>query len=73
MNMTDFLYARPSILEGIGRNIDFFGTLNSYNYSENGEDADKTAIASDLLAVYKDLHEAYIRTICQLEARKTGL
>ena len=73
MNMTDFLYARPSILEGIGRNIDFFGSLNSYNYSENGEDADKIAIASDLLAIYKDFHEAFDKTICQIETRKTSV
>ena len=68
--MTDFLYARPSVLEGIGRNMDFFGTMNSYNYSTNGEDADKVAIASDLLAVYKDFNEAYQQTICQIAIKK---
>jgi len=71
--MTDYLYARPSIAEGMGRNIDFFGSMNSYNYSTNGEDADKIAIASDLLAVYTDLYKAYINTLCQLEARKTAV
>jgi hypothetical protein len=69
--MTDFLYARPSIIEGIGRNIDFFGSMNTYNYSENGEEADKIAIASDLLGIYKDFQKAYYNTLCQLETRKT--
>jgi len=71
--MTDFLYARPSVLEGIGRNIDLFGVLNYYNISQNGEEADNTAIANDLLAVYTDLYNAYSNTICQIETRKTGV
>ena len=71
--MTDFLYARPSVIEGIGRNMDFFGSMNSYNYSENGDEADKIAIANDLLAVYMDLYKAYLNTICQIEAKKTAV
>ena len=71
--MTDFLYARPSVIEGIGRNMDFFGSMNSYNYSENGDEADKIAIANDLLAVYMDLYKAYLNTICQIETRKTAV
>jgi len=71
--MTDFLYARPSVIEGIGRNMDFFGSMNSYNYSENGDEADKIAIANDLLAVYMDLYKAYFNTICQIETRKTAV
>jgi hypothetical protein len=35
--MSDFLFARPSILEGIGRNIDLFGLMNNYNTAENTE------------------------------------
>jgi len=69
--MTDFLYARPSIIEGIGRNMDFFGSLNSYNYSKNGEEADKLALANDFLVIYMDLYKAYIKTICQIEAKET--
>ena len=71
--MTDFLYARPSIIEGIGRNIDFFGSLNSYNYSKNGEEADKLALANDFLVIYMDLYKAYINTICQIEAKETAV
>ena len=71
--MTDFLYARPSVIEGIGRNMDFFGSMNSYNYSENGDEADKIAIANDLLAVYMDFYKAHFNTICQIEERKTAV
>jgi len=65
--MTDFLYARPSAIEGVGRNMDFFGSMNSYNYSATGEEADQMAIASDLLVIYKDFYKAYSSTICQFE------
>jgi len=71
--MTDFLYARPSVLEGIGRNIDLFGVLNYYNISQNGEEADNTAIANDLLAVYTDLYNASLKTICQIETSKADV
>jgi hypothetical protein len=71
--MTDFLFAKPSILEGIGRNMDFFGSMNTYNYSRNGEEADTMAIVSDLLAVYTDLYKAYYDTVCQLETKKTAV
>jgi hypothetical protein len=71
--MTDFLYARPSVLEGIGRNIDLFGVLNTYNTSRSGEEADSIAIASDWFAIYNDLYSAYNKTICQLEKRKTTI
>jgi len=72
IGMTDFLYARPSAIEGIGRNIDFFGSLNSYNYSASGEVADKAALASDFLAVYMDFYKAYYDTVCQHETKKTA-
>jgi len=71
--MTDFLYARPSVSEGIGRNIDFYGSLNNYNYSIDEETADKIALASDFLAVYIDFYKAYCKTLCQIESRKNAV
>jgi hypothetical protein len=71
--MTDFLFARPSMLEGIGRNMDFFGSMNTYNYARHGEEADTIALASDLLAVYKDFYKAYYDTVCQLETKKSAV
>jgi len=71
--MTDFLYARPSALEGVGRNMDFFGSMNRYNDSPSGEEADMAALTADWLAVYRDFHKAYGDTICLLEAGKTAV
>ena len=68
--MSDYLYARPSIIEGIGRNMDLFGSMNIYNYSKNEVEADKTAIASDWLAIYTDLYKAWDTTLCQIEQKK---
>jgi len=70
--MTDYLYARPSVMEGIGRNMDFFGSMNSYNYSEDGYEADKIALVHDFSAVYMDLYKAYLNTVCQIEAKETA-
>ena len=71
--MTDFLYARPSTLEGIGRNMDFFGSMNVYNYSKNGAEADKIAIANDWLAIYMDFHNAFYKTTCQIASKKNAV
>lgn len=57
--MSDFLFARPSILEGIGRNIDLFGVLQAYNYSDRSEDADMLALKSDYLALCADANTAF--------------
>jgi predicted nucleotide-binding protein (sugar kinase/HSP70/actin superfamily) len=71
--MTDYLFARPSILEGIGRNIDLFGLMNDYNYSQNGTEADVKALLNDWAVVYGDLYKAYNGMVCQVEAKKTGV
>lgn len=70
--MTDFLYARPSVIEGIGRNIDLFGILNTYNFSRSVAEADRRAFCSDWQAVYDDLYKAYQNAVCQIESRKTA-
>ena len=70
--MTDFLFARPSVIEGMGRNVDLFGVLNTYNFSRSGVEADRKAFNSDWQAVYNDLYKAYKDTICQIESRKTA-
>ena len=55
---TDLLYARPSVLEGIARLMDFSGSLNTYNLSRTPEEADRLALASDWYAVGQDLERA---------------
>jgi len=54
IDMTDFLFARPSALEGIGRNIDLFGVLNYYNTSQSGREADMRARSNDIKTLKKD-------------------
>jgi hypothetical protein len=57
--MTDFLFARPSVLEGIGRNMDFFGSLNQYNTSHDEIEADRAALLADVEAPRKEFDTAY--------------
>jgi hypothetical protein len=52
--MTDFLFAKPSVLEGVGRNIDLFGVMNYYNTSRNGREADMKARSNDIKVLKKD-------------------
>lgn len=55
---SDFLYAKPSFLEGVARIFDFGGTLNGYNDSPTGEEADAAAIRSDWEAIGQDMRNA---------------
>ncbi|MCL2758801.1 MAG: hypothetical protein FWD22_01145 [Treponema sp.] len=57
--MTDFLYARPSVVEGIARNVDLFGVLNTYNASQNGNEADQKARLNDVKTLKNDFQAAY--------------
>jgi hypothetical protein len=52
---SSFLYAEPSFLDGMARLLDFAGTLNEYNSSLSGEQADRIALASDWRAIGDDL------------------
>ena len=53
--MSDYLFARPSLLEGIARNIDLFGTLNEYNTLSFSIEADLQAHYNDLACLQKDM------------------
>ena len=52
---TDFLYARPSFVEGVARLLDFGNFLNTYNTSDSPEEADARALRADWCAVGDDL------------------
>ena len=63
IDMTDFLFARPSVLEGIGRNIDLFGVLNKYNTSASSHEADLKARRNDIVTLKNDFNIVYGKTI----------
>ena len=52
---SDFLYAKPSFIEGMARVMDIGGTLNEYNAYE---DPDTIALLMDWLAVGQDMRRA---------------
>jgi hypothetical protein len=59
-DFSDFLFARPSFLEGMARVVDLGGTLQMYNSSLTGYDADAIALQMDAEAIGSDLRFALI-------------
>jgi hypothetical protein len=58
MNLpSTFLFAQPSFVEGMGRLLDFAGTLNEYNRSAN---PDAIALGADWFAIGDDLRRAML-------------
>ena len=55
---SDFLFARPSFLEGMGRVLDFGNTLNEYNSSSSPAEADARALRADWECVGNAIAEA---------------
>jgi hypothetical protein len=66
---TDLLYAQPTFLEGIGRLVDFAGTLDDYNVSASPAEADRLAMASDCWAGGEDMKKAVASFAHQNEIR----
>jgi hypothetical protein len=58
---SDFLFARPSFLDGFARTADLGGSLNTYNQSRTPGEADARAIWHDWRAVGYDLVTALNR------------
>ena len=56
--MTDFLFAKPAFLSGIGAVIDLGGTMVRFNESSSPEEADYLAIANDWIMVGNDIRNA---------------
>jgi len=55
---SQFLFARPSFIEGVARVVDLGGTLQIYNGSITPKEADARALVADWLAVGEDIHAA---------------
>jgi hypothetical protein len=56
--MTDFLFAMPSFVSGMGRAIDLGNTMTQYNTSETPEEADAKALCNDWLVVGEEIRKA---------------
>ena len=56
--MSDFLFARPSFWEGLGRIVDVGDTLTEFNRSLSTTQADRIALEQDWLMVGKELRQA---------------
>lgn len=57
-HLSEFLFARPSFLEGVARLLDFGNFLNEYNGSVTPDEADQRATAADWRVVGDDLRMA---------------
>jgi hypothetical protein len=57
--LTDFLFATPSFIAGMGRAIDLGGTMTTFNLSDTPAEADERALLSDWIAVGNDMREAF--------------
>jgi len=55
---SDFLFARPSFVEGMARVLDFGNTLNEYNSSRSTSEADSRALRADWECVGNAIREA---------------
>jgi hypothetical protein len=53
-DLSSFLFARPSFLEGVARLLDFGNTLTEYNQSLTAERADSSAFWCDWRAIGED-------------------
>jgi len=57
-DLSSFLFARPSFLEGAARAFDLGNTLTEYNRSETGELADRRALLADWRLVGDEIRQA---------------
>ena len=71
--MTDFLYARPSFIHGMGSVLDLFGVAVDYNWSKDENEADARALFNDFLSVGKDLKDTMARYETELKSYQPGL
>jgi hypothetical protein len=56
--MTDFLFAMPSFVRGMGRVIDLGDTMTQYNNSSTPEEADVRALCSDWSIVGAEIRDS---------------
>ncbi len=69
---TDFLSAKPSPLFGLARILDFGGTFDEYNGSENEAEADAKAMYADWAAVGDSLRSSMAKMDAELDEEKAA-
>jgi len=69
-SLTDFLYARPTLLEGIARILDFGNTIQEYNVSQSGFEADFKALDGDWITIGRDLKDAVQKITQEIQDRE---
>ena len=57
-----FLFANPSVIEGLARIVDLGATFDAYNDSATPVAADLRALAQDWYAVGRDVQDVYEQT-----------
>jgi hypothetical protein len=55
---SDFLFVCPSFFRGLARTLDLVGSLDSYNWSGSGQEADARAMSADWSLVAADMNAA---------------
>ena len=66
--MSDFLFAMPTFISGMGAAIDLGGTMMSFNTSFSPEEADALAFANDWSIV-----NCEIKNVIKKEIKHLGL
>ena len=66
---SDYLFERPSFVEGVGRVFDVGGSLSAYNTSPTAAQADARAVFEDWNAVGHDLRVALEQLRTETEER----
>lgn len=69
--VSDFLFVKPSLLRGMARTLDLWGSLNTHNWSETPQMADAKAMAVDWGMVGSDLSQAMEQFSVMSETAKT--
>lgn len=74
MSFDDYFFARPSVLEGFGRILDFQGELHPFDLPVTSENFDQAAMWSDWVIVGEEIRSATVRLNEQsaLESRGVG-
>jgi hypothetical protein len=67
--MTDFLFAMPSFVSGMGRALDLGNTMTQYNFSDTPTEADVKALRSDWFAIGQDMRDA-VNTLVPSDAKQ---